>query len=124
MRICRKKERKYSKNADKFVSFYAIRRVFRLVIYPIQLRLCHIVLRKNLLKNLLMHFLLWFCNKFESIGISGKRKVENGKRMNCVAIIDIISVADPTFCTLRFALCTQFGKPQFVLCCLPVWSMV
>ena len=51
MRICRKKERKYSKNADKFVSFYAIRRVFRLAVYPIQLRLCHIVLRKNLLKN-------------------------------------------------------------------------
>ena len=110
MRICRKKERKYSKNADKSVSFYAIRRVFRLVIYPIQLRLCHIVLRKNLLKNLLMHFLLWFCNKFEFIGISGKRKVENGKRMNCVAIIDIISVADPTFCTMRSTLCTQLDK--------------
>ena len=61
MRICRKKQRKYSKNADKFVSFSAIRRV----------------------------------DKFEFVGISVKRKVENGKRMNCVAIIGIISVADP-----------------------------
>ena len=54
-----------------------------------------------------------YFNKLELVGISVKWKVENGKRMNCVAFADIISVADPTLCTLRFAFCTLFDKLEF-----------